>query len=469
MSTAEEEPELSRANLTFAADDHIEVELPPIRAFGRPVAVTSTDLQAAKPAFLQLPGCTSPRDLSSRADMSRVEDAVQEGQHHLQRIPSNNDEVLTRKQENSYFPKECTLLDQLLARVQTTVVGPGAYAYAVEAETLLQLSELLIHRRRTASESLLLRNAPVPELPRWGPLGDPNTFWLLNEFEILGACYRREVECYLAYLSRHHQFLPMGSKKTKKDNPGKRSGGEKAGNEPETPRTSTPRRRTALERDDGYRTPGRVGWNQEIEESIGSSVETVRAQRKAHRSQRFSDTFFAPTATSSATMRELFGRTQRELPAHIPEEDEDEGNEPEDGDEEDSPPPAQPIREGNPPDPGDGDDDDDDDGNGPGNGRTPSRKPTPPNKPSRTPKIAAAKPVASDELKFDTKLKRELIPEWDGDTDVLAHWILRINEGIRYCFQTTRPARTAALERSRPEMVLLQSFGLSSTVRGELG
>lgn len=183
MSNSGEEPELSRANITFSADDHVEIDLPPIRAFGRPIA--NVDLQMVKAAFLQLPGCTSPRDLSSQADMNRVEEAIQEGQHHLQRIPSNNDEVLTRKQENNYFPKECTLLDQLLARVRTTVIGPGAYAYGIEPETLLQLSELLIHRKRTASESLLLQNAPQPELPRWGPSGDPAVFWQLNEFEIL--------------------------------------------------------------------------------------------------------------------------------------------------------------------------------------------------------------------------------------------------------------------------------------------
>jgi hypothetical protein len=31
------------------------------------------------------------------------------------------------------------------------------------------------------------------------------------------------------------------------------------------------------------------------------------------------------------------------------------------------------------------------------------------------------------EAYFDNKLRPELVPEWDGNPDTLAHWILKVN------------------------------------------
>lgn len=435
MSNSEEDAELSRVNLTFSADDHLEFDLPPIHAFGRAVSANEIQLDTIKAAFVQLPGCTSPRDLRTRAERDRVEEAIVEGQHYLQRIPDNNDEVLTRKQENDYFPKECTLLDRVLANVRTHVLGPNSYAYAVEPEPLLSLSELLVHRRRTASDSLLLQNRPLPEIPRWGPYGDPSTFWAINEFEILGACYRREVECFLAYLATYHKFLPMGTKKSRREGSKRKESEGKESNSPESPRTSTPQR-TPEEPDTAvYRSPGRKGWSQEIEAGAGYNVDRDRAQRRAHRIRIFSDTFFTANTTSSATMRELFSsgadntvtNVPRDRPPHIPEEDENEPESEEDHESATLLPNSKRLHEGSRPSPDGGDDDDDDgDGDGPRNPSGPTARVNPPNRPSLSSK--STKRAVDNELRFDTKLKRDLIPEWNGDTDALAHWILRVNE-----------------------------------------
>lgn len=133
-------------------------------------------------------------------------------------------------------------------------------------------------------------------------------------------------------------------------------------------------------------------------------------------------------------MKELFSsgadntitHLTRERPPHIPEEDE---GELEEEDPNDSPSTSNPGKVGgSAPNPDDGDDDDDDDGNDDGP-RRPAALPRRPRIPAHTAsKLQATKRVVDDELKFDTKLKRDLIPEWDGDTDLLAHWILRINK-----------------------------------------
>ena len=51
----------------------------------------------------------------------------------------------------------------------------------------------------------------IPGIPHWGLMGKADEFWTANDFEILGACYRREVEDFLNYLNNHHEF--PGAKK----------------------------------------------------------------------------------------------------------------------------------------------------------------------------------------------------------------------------------------------------------------
>ena len=46
----------------------------------------------------------------------------------------------------------------------------------------------------------------IPNIPHWGLTGNTDEFWSTNDFEILGACYRCEVENFLIFLSNHHEF-----------------------------------------------------------------------------------------------------------------------------------------------------------------------------------------------------------------------------------------------------------------------
>ena len=70
---------------------------------------------------------------------------------------------------------------------------------------LRKVSHRLKLRRSDAEEDLIISGEGIPNLPRWGS-GKVNEFWTANDFEILGACYRREVENFLAYLAEYHNF-----------------------------------------------------------------------------------------------------------------------------------------------------------------------------------------------------------------------------------------------------------------------
>ena len=68
-------------------------------------------------------------------------------------------------------------------------------------------------RRNEAEEDLITSGEGIPSLPRWGLHGKADEFWMGNDFEILGACFRREVENFLAYLAEHHDFTKVKSNK----------------------------------------------------------------------------------------------------------------------------------------------------------------------------------------------------------------------------------------------------------------
>ena len=61
------------------------------------------------------------------------------------------------------------------------------------------LNHRLKLRRNEAKEDLIVSGEGIPPLLRWGLNGKADEFWSANDFEILGACYWREVENFLAF------------------------------------------------------------------------------------------------------------------------------------------------------------------------------------------------------------------------------------------------------------------------------
>lgn len=369
--------------------------------------------------------CSSTKKMDEE-DAKRVEYAIFLGQTYFQRVPLNNDEYLSRSQP---FSMELKMLQQIFDNTRTTLTISQTRVFGVEPELIRKLTSHLAHRRTQAKESLLLAGVEVPSLPEWGPYNNLEAFWRMNEFEICASCYRREVECFLAYLGKYHKFINpptsrKASQKPKDDDKSLTSNEEVEA----ILNTSTPRRKgKARQEGEGYATPGRKSWRARIDDSLGVGIEREQIHQNSRKSRRTSTEFFTAGMGESDVLSNLFNNDPcRPTPASIPEENEES---------EDSEPaqrrPSVHLRTAGGDGPSDDDSSSDDSSSG---GRKPGKRDLPPHQPSPKKPIkpilrAPSKPKALDEeIKFDTKLKRDAIPEWDGNADTVAHWILRVNE-----------------------------------------
>lgn len=101
------------------------------------------------------------------------------------------------------------ILKELLTNLYYFNSGTNQAGFALQKIILVNLNHRLKLRRSDAEEDLIISGEGIPNLPRWGLSGKANEFWTANDFEILGACYRREVENFLAYLAKHHDFAKI--------------------------------------------------------------------------------------------------------------------------------------------------------------------------------------------------------------------------------------------------------------------
>ena len=137
----------------------------------------------------------------------RHRQALQLGETALcQPIYSSYDKVVSRKGRKDLFKEEMEILRELLTNLYYFSNETNQARFALQKIILVNLNHRLKLQRSEAEEDLIVQGEGIPPLPRWGLNGKADKFWMANDFEILGACYRREVEIFLAYLAGHHDF-----------------------------------------------------------------------------------------------------------------------------------------------------------------------------------------------------------------------------------------------------------------------
>ena len=104
-----------------------------------------------------------------------------------------------------WFAKELGLLDGMLSTVNRFRSKSNPLAlYSVDEDLLDDLLDLLEDRCRVMWRAGAFLNHATPTLPVWGRningIKDTNIF-NANDLEIIGAWFRRDVECYLHYLA----------------------------------------------------------------------------------------------------------------------------------------------------------------------------------------------------------------------------------------------------------------------------
>ncbi|KAJ2997746.1 hypothetical protein NUW54_g7101 [Trametes sanguinea] len=149
----------------------------------------------------------SAETLRSSELRERVFTALAHGHKYLDRphLSVRNLPQLTDHQIERVFPIEAGKLDAILFKPWK--VRPNKEGYWPDYEDLEELRNLLEARRYAAEGDFRQARKAPPSIPFWGRDLTANGYvHSPNDFEILGVCFRREVEYFLARLSELHQF-----------------------------------------------------------------------------------------------------------------------------------------------------------------------------------------------------------------------------------------------------------------------
>ncbi|KAF8991304.1 hypothetical protein BDQ17DRAFT_309206 [Cyathus striatus] len=133
----------------------------------------------------------------------RIELALKLGRLALKRPLRSRS--LSRREEQ-LFEKELSMFRDVLTFILQVGFRDGTVGYCISKPRLHKLMKKLKRRRDEAQDSLVLQCVRIPCLPVWGRNGDISEIWERNEFEILAACFRVEVEGFLGYLADFHEF-----------------------------------------------------------------------------------------------------------------------------------------------------------------------------------------------------------------------------------------------------------------------
>ncbi|EDR12628.1 uncharacterized protein LACBIDRAFT_323223 [Laccaria bicolor S238N-H82] len=387
--------------------EHPDIE--DLTELGTPFAFEDLpDRGSYREIFIEFPGCMpfssfgetvtdTGFDRSEKifALAGRHRQALQLGEAALRRpIYNSYNKVVTRKGRKDLFKEEMDTLKELLSRLYYFNDESNVAGFALQRIILVNLNHQLKARRNEAEEDFIISGEGVPTLPRWGLNSKADEFWSANDFEILGACFRREVENFLAYLAEHHDFSKA-----------------KKGNKHE--------QRTTIITKPSHK------------KVISAHLSRNKGHANRFAANRNTSVFGHPAQNSSShTFKELFGVRQGEDAIESQNGDDDSvhsgshksgtGIYNQQGQ----------RRSGG--DPGDPDGSDSDDGGSNGPRRGPKRTAVPDksrrNPFETTPEGGNSTTVkAPPEPQFDTKLKMDTIPTWDGNPENLRRWLLKIN------------------------------------------
>ncbi len=318
---------------------------------------------------------------------------------------------------------------QVLDALKTTLTH--VWVNPTQEDSTLYMSEsyyeslraLLESCRRLAAPHYRKSKSEIPPIPIWGA----DTSYLqyaydANDFEILGACFRREVEYFLSQLAavypgpyvQEQRYVPTSTREeaneADSDDEDEVAGALATGMRDlsiDGSASATPVRDT----------PPHLDLSSHKSHTKFSDARISSAQSiSQHRTQRRVRTEVTPISQGPSGLRRIFQRTDEvSSPSQGPPRQDEPGR-------------LRGLRRDQRAAPPDGDPDPDDSDSDGGSDRTP-RLPRPP--PHNTPRPRSSAPTSSTrsyEAHFDFKLKMEIVPTWDGNTDTLARWVLRIND-----------------------------------------
>ncbi|KAF7306872.1 TY3B-TY3B protein [Mycena indigotica] len=358
-------------------------------------------------------------------------------------------EIAPRRLYKHTFPRALELLRTFLDNFEVVpYVLEDKSACRINYKQYWVLTRLLQEYSAIAEKSFKFAGLPPPPVPSWGTGEYLKDFYSENDFEMLGVCFRAEVENFLVFMDRYHDFLhnvPQPPDDECRDLLASLVREATPACIPkQTPRPSSVSSRATHESSYYPLYP---------EDSRGFNDVPPAFGARTNRPTMASELFEPVRPKNTDRIRQMrHGSTYpQDVPPHLgfgfpgptrPSTQAPRGYQ-------STPAPtarANPLRTANPPhgDPDDDDDDSSDDAgpprrgppvppprgnraNGPpGNGPS-SNGPPPVVESLRYP----AQSVNTKEEHFDVKLKQENVPKWDGNVDTVARWMLKINNLAR--------------------------------------
>ncbi|PPQ81608.1 hypothetical protein CVT24_006491 [Panaeolus cyanescens] len=137
----------------------------------------------------------------------RYREALQIGITHVERDVEVMAEGTRWSRNARIFLKDALqILETLFSDLYRSHNGL-TYGYAIDEEIYRDLIVELLRLKRQTSDGFLAQGRVQPTIPKWGKDGDIQKFWNANDFEIISAVYRAEVERYLSSVFSAHMQL----------------------------------------------------------------------------------------------------------------------------------------------------------------------------------------------------------------------------------------------------------------------
>jgi hypothetical protein len=157
-----------------------------------------------------VPGLYATHHCKQNETKSRIFEALQIGYDFLKQRTLKQAIDFTRS--DLVKPRVIDILQDLeclMSQVQVAHSDMAIIDVCLDATYLASIPRKLAVAKNKVQNALLEDGGTIPSPPIWVKNNNPDDWWNPNDFEILGACYRHEVELYLKMIS---QYLPKGKK-----------------------------------------------------------------------------------------------------------------------------------------------------------------------------------------------------------------------------------------------------------------
>lgn len=380
-------------------------------------------------------------NLSSEELQERYKQAIEHAQQWLGRyLPQEQND---RRQELLEEPLDAVSrrLGEALSELEVYEFDNGLQGYRVVGRKWRVLINGFREARAMCQDLFKASGLPAPEVPRWGRDDDVGKFWSANDFEIIAVAARCDIENFMLKI-RDVVFWDHQNRRNQPPRESKQEDKEETSHErrDEPPHLKAVNEKSLAPNSASPIVPAPIPVKKE-EETILSPVNPFRNERNDYTkyqaivptSERSTTPqvnlkipILQPTGkvqdeSSSKTFQTIFQPTFFEEVKEEPSEVKTNF--------------SSHVRFQDPPSDGSGSSSSEDSSD---SDKTPRERKRDRERKRRSRRRSQKKEVGweernerkeetKDEPRFDHRLKTEVIPTWDGDTDQLARWIIKIN------------------------------------------